>query len=172
MPSTPKGTLVNRAELSKILGKNVSTIDAWVAKHMPVVERGGSGKEWSFNTTDVIAWREDQLRDELSRFKPADNIELEEARRRKLVAEAGLLELELNERVKQLIPREEIEQGLNHAFITIRQRLRTIPERIAPRLLGEEDERVARDILIDEIDDALLELSELDYSAPTTEQSS
>jgi len=41
--------------------------------------------------------------------------------------------------------------------------LRTIPERIVPQLMGESNEQYVREMLLDEIDDALLELSQADY---------
>lgn len=161
-----KPNLVNRVTLSLILGKNVSTIDSWVRQGMPYVEKGSKGIDWLFDTSKVIKWRERKLREEDS---TPERIELDEARRRKTAAEAGILEIELQQKRGEVIEREEVELGLSQAFITIKQRLRTIPERLIPQIIAETDERICSELLLSEIDDALLELSQLDFDANIAE---
>jgi phage terminase Nu1 subunit (DNA packaging protein) len=153
---------VNRTELSLIFGKNVSTIDQWIRQGMPYIEKGSKGTGWIFDTSKAISWREDKLKDEV--FSP-ERIELDEAKRRKIAAEAAILEIELQSKRRAVLSREEVEQSLTHTFITLKQRLRTIPERLAPQILNENDEQGVRELLLNEIDDALLELSQLDFNA-------
>lgn len=148
--------------MAELFGKSLVTIDAWVRRGMPVVERGHRTKEWKFDTSLVAEWREKQAVE--NALANISDVEIEEARRRKLAAEAGILEIELKKKRNDVIDRDEVEKGLTHAYITIKQRLRTIPERIIPQLIGETDEVYASELLLDEIDDALLELSQLDYS--------
>lgn len=152
--------------LSVIFGKNFSTIDAWVRQGMPYVKKGRKGNDWLFDTSKVISWREAKLKDEIA---TPERIEFEEAKRRKLAAEAAILEIELQMKRREVLLRNDVEQSLTHAYLTIKQRIRTIPERIVPQLIAEKDEQVAREILIDEIDDALLELSQMDFDASVTE---
>lgn len=159
--------IVNRTTLSIILGKNFTTIDNWIRQGMPYIEKGSKGVDWLFDTTQVIAWRESKLREENTSL---ERIEIDEAKRRKLVAEASLLELELKTKQRQVILLQEVEEGITHAYLTIKQRLRTIPERIISELINETDETAAREILLNEIDDALLELSQLDYSNNVIEE--
>ena len=49
---------VNRKELSEIMGVSKPTIDKWVERGCPFEIKGGRGKEWIFNITGVIKWRE------------------------------------------------------------------------------------------------------------------
>ncbi len=49
--------IVNRAELASIFDISLPTVDAWVRKGCPVVERGGRGREWQFFVPDVFNWR-------------------------------------------------------------------------------------------------------------------
>lgn len=161
-----KLNLVNRTELSLIYGKNVSTIDTWIRQGLPYEEKGSKGTGWLFDTTKVIAWRERQLREEAS---STERIELDEAKRRKVAAEAGILEIELQQKRREVISTDEVTQGLAHAYLTVKQRLRTIPERVVPQLIAEDDEQICREILLNEIDDALLELSQMDFDASPAE---
>lgn len=142
-------------------------MDAWIRKGMPFVEKGNQTKEWEFDTAAVAQWREEQAI--ANALGNVGDIEIEEARRRKLVAEATLLEIELEERRRQVIPYAEVEEGIVHAYLTIKQRLRTIPERIMPQLISETDEQLCRHLLLNEIDDALLELSQLNFDAAKAE---
>lgn len=49
--------VVNRAELATIFEVSLPTVDAWVRKGCPVVERGGRGRDWQFYCPDVFNWR-------------------------------------------------------------------------------------------------------------------
>jgi phage terminase Nu1 subunit (DNA packaging protein) len=55
-----KGRVVNRRDLADMFGMSLPTIDAWVTKGCPFLQRGGRGREWQFNTADVVRWREEQ----------------------------------------------------------------------------------------------------------------
>jgi len=48
----------NRKEIADIMGVSLPTIDSWIKRGCPFVTRGGKGKEWLFNITSVIKWRE------------------------------------------------------------------------------------------------------------------
>lgn len=157
---------LNRTELAGLMGKNVTTIDSWIRDGMPFLKKGSKGINWEFDLTEVIKWREQKIR---SNIPNSELIEYEEARRRKVAAEAGILEIELQRKRSEVISKDEVEQGLSKAFLTIKQRLRTIPERIISQLISETDERQASELMLNEIDDALLELSQQDYNAILTE---
>ncbi len=164
-----KLNLVNRTTLSHILGKNVSTVDSWVRQGMPYVEKGSKGVNWIFDTTKVIKWRERQAIESIK--GDTEDIDYEEGKRRKIAAEAGLLEIDLQKKRGEIIERGDVEQGLSLAYITIKQRLRTIPDRAISQIISETDERLCSELLLNEIDDALLELSQLDFHEEITEPS-
>lgn len=162
-----ESNIVNRTTLSVIFGKNFSTIDAWVRQGMPFVKKGRKGNDWLFDTAKVIAWREAKLKDEVA---TPERIEYEEAKRRKIAAEAAILEIDLQLKRQAILLRCDVEENLSHTFITLKQRLRTIPERISAQLTVESDEYNVRELLLTEIDDALFELSNCDYNATASEQ--
>jgi len=152
---------VNRNQLALLFDKSLVTIDSWIRRGMPFVQEGCRSQEWKFDVSQVAKWREEQaIANALGNM---GDVEIEEARRRKIAAEAGILEITLKAKQGEVIERAEVEKGLMHAYTMIKQRLRTIPERIVPQLMGESNEQYVREMLLDEIDDALLELSQADY---------
>jgi len=153
--------IVNRSQLASILNRNVSTIDNWVRRGMPYTRKGAKGSQWFFNLTDVISWRERVIIEE--EYAKHQDVEYEEARRRKMVAEALLLELDLDLRRRNLIPAKDIHEAIAIRYTSIKQRLRAIPARISSAIVGIEDELECRHLLLEEIDSALLELSELRF---------
>ncbi len=159
--------LVNRAQLAAIFGKSLVTIDSWIRRGLPIIEKGNKTKEWKFDTAMVAQWREDQAI--AGALGNVEDIGYEELKKRKLAAEVNLLEADLQERRNEVVSLKEVEHGLAHAFITIKQRLRTIPDRIGVDLASMNDEQVCRELLINELDDALLELSQMDFDAPQAE---
>ena len=56
MVALVKGKQVTRQALADVFGVSLPTIDAWVRKGCPFVEKGGRGQEWQFNTAQVSKW--------------------------------------------------------------------------------------------------------------------
>lgn len=167
MSSISTYKLVNKFQLAALFDKSIPTIDSWIRRGMPFVQKGDKSTEWQFDTSLVAKWREEQAVAAI--LGNTKDVEFEEARRRKIAAEAGILEIELQQKRREVIPTEEVAQGLSHAYLTLKQRLRTIPERVVPQLISEGDEQICRELLLNEIDDVLLELSQLNFDASPTE---
>jgi|GEM_PF-1918264 len=53
----------NRTQLAETFGVSLPTIDAWIRKGCPYVEKGGNGKAWQFRLQDVARWREKMARE-------------------------------------------------------------------------------------------------------------
>ena len=53
MVALVKGKQVTRQALADVFGVSLPTIDAWVRKGCPFVEKGGRGQEWQFNTAQA-----------------------------------------------------------------------------------------------------------------------
>jgi len=153
--------IVNKAQLATIFGKSLVTIDSWIRNGMPFVHKGDKSTEWKFDTSAVQKWREEQIYS--SALGNVENVGIEELRKRKLVVEIGLLENELQKNREEVISIAEAERALTHACITIKQRLRTIPERIQSQLAAENNEQTCGELVLNEIDDVLLELSQIDF---------
>jgi terminase small subunit / prophage DNA-packing protein len=63
-----RGVIVNRAELASLYEVSLPTVDAWVRRGCPVIERGSKGREWKFSTADIFDWRvESAVRDAMGR---------------------------------------------------------------------------------------------------------
>ncbi len=66
-----KGQVVNRADLANINGVSLPTIDDWVCRGCPVMQRGARGRAWQFNTAEVRNWRDDDIRAQAVEAGPA-----------------------------------------------------------------------------------------------------
>ena len=155
-----RGREVNRTELAEINGVSLPTIESWVRRGCPVVQRGGRGRAWQFNTAEVRNWREDDIRAESSQATHATKDELV---LRKLAAETEQAELDLAKSKDEVVPVEQLERALVKAFGEVRAGMRNVvPGRAASRLLGETDETSFKAVLLEEIDHALEALADSD----------
>ncbi len=96
--------------------------------------KGGYKYEWPAFNRFV---REELARDTREAAKPAN---IEEARARKMEADAALAELELAVRRGKLVEAERYERELGRAFARVRSRLLPLPSRAAPDLMALTDE--------------------------------
>ncbi len=149
---------LSKAEIADLLGCSLPTVDAKVRRGMPFTQRGGQGKKWIFESADVIAWERDQaVTNAIGDESTADE---EELKRRKLAAETSMAELSLAKERREVAPLEEIEKGVSKAFAEVRARMRNVPGRAVPMLIGETDETRFKSVLLAEIDQALETLAE------------
>lgn len=151
------GKQVNRTELAELHDVSLPTVSAWVRKGCPVIERGGKGKQWIFDSAAVATWREDQA--VLSAVGDTDKLDIDEARRRKTAAEAALAELELSKQKGEVAEIELISKVIGEEYAKCRAKLLSIPTRLSPLLMTIDGEGDAGQILEDAITDALSELS-------------
>ena len=136
---------------------SLPTIDRWVREGCPALQRGGRGIEWKFNLPDVIAWWGEKQRLAAAGDSGGD---IEEARRRKMTAEAALAELELSKAKGEVAPLREFERGHNKLMAIIRTNVMNVPSRAVLQLLGETDETVFKTRLRAELTLALEQSSE------------
>ena len=152
-------TMMNKTELCAALGKSQNTVDRWVSLGCPVAERStGRGQGWKFDSAAVVdwfvRWKIDQQQGN------AVTADMEELRRRKLQAETTLIEAELREKLRRLAPVAHMRAAMNIFAAMTRERMRQLPSRIAPQLIGETDERRFKQIMGKEIDQALTDAAE------------
>lgn len=160
-----RGRNVNRTELAEINGVSMPTVDDWVSRGCPVVQRGGRGRAWVFNTAEVRSWRDDDIRAQTSH---TENASKDELLLRKLAAETEQAELDLAKAKEQVVPVEQYERALTKAFGEVRAGLRNVlPQRAARRLMGESDETRFKDVLREEVDHVLEALADRDLVEET-----
>ncbi|WP_260098643.1 terminase small subunit [Phaeobacter inhibens] len=136
------------------------TVDDWVSRGCPVVQRGARGRAWIFNTAEVRSWRDDDIRAQTSH---TENASKDELLLRKLAAETEQAELDLAKAKEQVVPVEQYERALTKAFGEVRAGLRNVlPQRAARRLMGESDETRFKDVLREEVDHVLEALADRD----------
>lgn len=155
-----RGQILNRTELADHLGLAMPTIDDWIRRGCPVVERGGRGKAWKFNSADVRQWRDDDIR---SQVGGSANASMEDLRQRKLAAETEQAELDLARAKDELVPVDQYHRALIKAFGEVRAGMRNVvPGRAVRRLIGEDDQTRFKMVLLEEIDHALDVLADAD----------
>jgi phage terminase Nu1 subunit (DNA packaging protein) len=72
MSDRSRGKIVSRAELAKTFGVSLVTIDNWVRRGCPHLDRGANGRQWRFDTAAVARWRDRQKADRPARHERRD----------------------------------------------------------------------------------------------------
>lgn len=144
MAMTPQGWSISA--LAVELGRDRRTIAAACAQ----VEPCGSDRRGKlYRLAEVIAVLNPAA-------KPAD---ADEARARKLAAEAELAEMERDERRGQLVPISVVERVVSEEYAAVRAKLLSLPGKLAPLVAIEDDEVTCRDLIERGVTEALDELA-------------
>lgn len=154
-----KGQTVNRSALADIFGVALPTVDGWVRQGVPIVQRGGRGRQWEFDTADVAAWLRDKAVSDATGETQADETEI--TRRTK---KAGMLLAELNlaKAKGEVAPVRDFERAQAAVFAQIRANVMNVAQRVVVQLLGETDETIFKAKLRAELALALEAASEAD----------
>ncbi len=144
-----KGIETTRGGLADYLGVALTTVDRMVKDGCPVVQRGGRGVEWKFNTADVRRW-EIQKERALAAGNN-DTADIDELKRRKLLAETRLVEMEIDRRSKAIAPIWLMNRVSAIRYTLIRVNTMNLPDRLTPRLIRETDEARFRAVMREEI---------------------
>jgi phage terminase Nu1 subunit (DNA packaging protein) len=172
----PRGRSLNLTQVAEVFGVVPSTVSAWLRRGLPALKRStgrGSGANgWVFDSAAVSEWlREDALEASVSKV---DGVSIAEGRRRKVLAQAALAELEVARMQAELVPAEEISRVWGRMVGNCRARLLAIPSKLAPRLITLADQEAVYAELKHEIYEALTELAskENDEALSTDENAS
>jgi phage terminase Nu1 subunit (DNA packaging protein) len=150
-----KGIETTRGGLADYLGVALTTVDRMVKDGCPVVQRGGRGVEWTFNTADVRRW-EIQKERALAAGNN-DTADLDELKRRKLMAETGLIELELERKKKTIMPVWQMMRITEVRAVLIRVNMMNLPFRLEPQLIGETNPGKFKKVMTEEIRNVLVD---------------
>ena len=152
---------LNRMELAEFFDLSLPSIDARVRKGMPFESKGGRGKEWVFESADVVAWEKQQAVN--NAIGDTALVDSEELKQRKLAAETSIAEIEAAKARGEVLEIDAVVKVITNDYITLKQRLRQVAQRLAPLVVGETDELEVKQTISEEIDDALTELSSQYY---------
>jgi phage terminase Nu1 subunit (DNA packaging protein) len=150
----------NRAELARMFGIALTTVDTWLRLGCPFDQKGAPGREWVFDTADVARWREERARAEAGGQETQDDAAL--TRRRKL-AETRFAELELAKAMGEVGEIAQMERVWSRLLAEFQGSMRgAFVMRCVTQLLGETDERAFKRILLTEVDSCLITLSNME----------
>jgi len=148
---------VNRTGIAEALAVSGLTIDAYQRRGMPFVQRGARGKEWRYDVGLCVTWLLEQER--ARALGETATIDLDEARRRKVAAEASLAEYDLAEKRRDMVNVDSVGEMVAREYSSCAQRLRAIPSKLAPMLAAITTPEEARDLLDGALNEALNELA-------------
>lgn len=151
--------IVNASELADLMGVHRNTVAKWARNGCPFIQKSDKkrGLEWQFESSDVIRWTQDQaIKNAVGNV---EDVQEDELRRRKLAAETAISEIEAAKAKGLVVLVEDVIRIISDDYVKIKQRLRTIPARVAPSIVGEPDETVIKSEIETEIDESLNELS-------------
>jgi phage terminase Nu1 subunit (DNA packaging protein) len=172
---------VNRRQLADILGISLPTVTSWTNDGMPFTREGSKSAEWEFDSRECIEWfAANKLK--LKSRGPAKGANpfdedgdgresIEEAERRKMIANADKAEVQVAKEAGLLVPISEVASVVAEEHARVRARLLTIPNELRPKVLTflAEDRPAAEQVLAD-VEEVVLEaLTEIRSWAPEPE---
>jgi phage terminase Nu1 subunit (DNA packaging protein) len=159
MPRKYRGQTVGKREIAQIFGVAESTVNEWVRRGCPVLDRGGKGISWQINTAEVSEWLKKRAVEDVAGDTLADESEL---KRRKLAADTAKAELELAKVKGEVVPLKQLERALANTFAEVKTNIRNVPSRVSTTLIGETSETRIKEVVLEEIDLALEAMDEFD----------
>ena len=150
---------VNRSELASLLDCSLPTVTSKVTKGMPFLQKGGRGKEWMFDTAEVIGWIKLQaITDAVGDLTLVGE---DEIKKRKLAAETTIVEIEAAKKKGEVVLLVDVEKTITDLAIELRAMMMLVPQRVAAH-----DPELKR-VIEDEIKEALTDALdiELDYDS-------
>lgn len=154
------GRIVNKSELAEIIGVSIPTVESMIRQGMPVKERGvgGAGGGFKIDVSDVMKWQVLQATRDVS--DRLDAVNIDEARLRKVAAEAALAELDLALKRGDAVSLAGVAKRWEGMVTAFKYRCLAIPAKLAPILASETDLVLVRGMLEREIHEALEELAD------------
>jgi len=142
-----KPSEMTASQIQTELGIDGRKLGQYLARIKPVKERG---KFQYYLLQDVI---------EQIYKKPGKVITIDEIKKKKLQAEAELVELELEKEKGSVVPVKDIQRQWTNLVLSCKTKLLSIPTKLAPIMSTETDINVCKNILETSINEALTELS-------------
>lgn len=135
---------LTKIELARLLELSDETISNYVRKGMPVTGKGHAAR---YNLARCTAWLIDFEADKRVRLGQSGNVTEDDAKVRKLVAEATLKEWEVAELQGRVVRVEDAEHEVTSELQKVRSKLVAIPGTWAARIVGIKDNASATETL-------------------------
>jgi len=156
--------IVNKKELSDILGITERSLTTWQKNGLPIAVDGGRGAHNQYDTKDVIQW---MIRREISKLTVNTDgtaHDYDEERSRLTFHQANKASLEEDVLRGLLIPSETVSSVWGDMISAFRAKILSVPTKTAHLMLAVDKLSDAEDILKDIVFEALTELSEYEHS--------
>lgn len=154
----PRPKTIPLKEFADDHGLTLRRIQQWIAEGMPYREVSGARRVVRADANRWVREREREQERETV-MKAIAPSSLEEAEKRKAIADAQLAELKLERERGNLIPLALHGERLARILERVRARLVAIPGKVAPQLIGVETAPAAQALVNDAVSEALEELS-------------
>lgn len=159
MSNTEKGKTVR--EIAEFFGIHHMTVRDWIKQGCPYIQAGrhggGQGKEWLLDPYEVHKWKvEKEVKKAVGN---ADLTDMEEAKRRKVAAEAALVELELMKEQGLVVEIDKVSQTLSEELANFRAKMLALPTKVVSEIFAAKTKDEIREILQTSIYEALDEVS-------------
>lgn len=152
-----KGKRVNMTEFCQILDITRKTARDWIDKGMPIVQKADRKRKLDYliDTLAAIEWR----------YQPGvtnanNDLSATELKRRILALQYESEEIDLIKKRDELVYIDDVHTFIRDQYTRIRQALRQVPARVAPLLIHEKEEFKIKEIVLGDIDNTLLALSQ------------
>jgi len=154
--------LSNKSGVAEFFGVSVNTVDAWLRKGCPTLDKGDRGRAYVFDLLEVAKWRfctgSASGETSVDNMTPTDRKAWFESEKARLVVE---------ERDRELIAATEVERVVATSFAVLSQGLQSIPDNVERRTGCDPEVVVAvRDVIEKEMDGLADSLSRLYEEMP------
>ena len=115
-----------------------------------ILRRDSKGK---FPFAPTISDYLDFLRGHAANANQAIDFNVEKARKTK--AEADIAEIAAAKAKGEVVDLRDVERNLEFVFAEVKSNIRNVPQRVAPRIIGETEEYRIKEAILDELDQAM-----------------
>lgn len=157
------GHITNLTGAAEVFGVSPEAVRRWIVTGAPYISKPGrAGRGYKVDIGALADWRIEREREKVLGAVEAVNID--EARRRKAAAEAGLAEHDLAIKRREAVSVEDAVAALDGAIGSCRARLLGLGANLGPRVAMESNPAACRELVDAAVSDAIGALSELDIS--------
>jgi len=153
-------TIVNKSSLAEFVGVSEETLTQWQKAGLPISFRSSRGRSNQYDTTQVISWMIAREVSKLQDESPKDRLSR---------LQGDKVEIEIAEKLSQLVPVAEIEPAWFSMVASAKSFLRSQPDRLAQLLEVTDGVEAKRDLIAETFDDCLRKLAEYETTEDADE---
>jgi len=136
-PSLPPGIVESQEKVAQAFGVAVRTVERWAKDGMPRRPDG------TYSLADIQEWRYARKLAKTAKPSSRNKIDWETEYRKN---KALLAEIELKERMGELVPLADVKREIVREFVSVKNKLLALPRVLAPQVAGLEV-RQAEDVI-------------------------